>query len=187
MSPTSFVVGTGPGKSLPMRSGRAGASLSGTVVLLEAFGQMPRIPSSDMHFRTRQGVVPAKGPYLGSPASFDQTLRKPKRLPLASHISMMASLRGPYGSSPLPPAFSHRQDRGLLTPSTRAIIETLQFAFSSSIGRNLSSVRGSWRRRLLLFLGTRSRSRAPSCASLPRRAPSARRSWPGRPFPSSRA
>ena len=40
MSPTSFVVGTGLEKSLPMRSGRAGASLSGTVVLLEAFGQM---------------------------------------------------------------------------------------------------------------------------------------------------
>ena len=53
MPPTSFVVGTGPGKSLPMRPGRAGASLSGTVVLLEALGQMPRIPSSDMHFRTR--------------------------------------------------------------------------------------------------------------------------------------
>ena len=51
--------------------------------------------SSDMHFRTRQGVVPAKGPYLGSPASSGQTLRKPKRLPLASHISMTASLRGP--------------------------------------------------------------------------------------------
>ena len=53
MPPTGFVVGTGLGKSLPMRSGRAGASLSGTVVLLEAFGQMPRIPSPDMHFRTR--------------------------------------------------------------------------------------------------------------------------------------
>lgn len=96
MPPTGSVVGTGPGKSLPMRSGRAGASLSGTVVLLEAFGQMPRIPGPDMHFRTRQGTVPAKGPYLGSPASFDQTLRKPKRLPPASHIPVMASLRGPH-------------------------------------------------------------------------------------------
>lgn len=53
MSPTGLVVGTGPGKSLPMRPGRAGASLPGTVVLLEALGQMPRIPGSDMHFRTR--------------------------------------------------------------------------------------------------------------------------------------
>ena len=106
MSPTGFVVGTGHEKSRLMRSGRSGASGSGTVVLFEALGQMPRIPSSDMHLRTRQGVVPAKGPYLGSPASFDQTLRKPKRLPLASHIPMMASLRGPQGSSGLP-AFTH--------------------------------------------------------------------------------
>ena len=110
MPPTGSVVGTGPGKSLPMRPGRADASLSGTVVLFEAFGQMPRIPGPDMHFRTRQGTVPAKGPYLGSPASSGQTLRKPKRLPPASHIPMMASLRGPHGSSPPPPAFSHRQD-----------------------------------------------------------------------------
>ena len=125
MSPTSFVVGTGHEKSRLMRSERTGASLSGTVVLLEALGQMPRIPSSDMHFRTRQGTVPAKRPCLGSPVSSGQTLRKPKRLSLASHISMMASLRGPHGSSLLPPAFSHRQDPDLLTPSTRAIIETL--------------------------------------------------------------
>ena len=161
MPPTGSVAGTGPGKSLPMRPGRTGASLSGTAVLREALGQMPRIPSPDMHFRTRQGTVPAKRPCLGSPVSSGQTLRKPERLPLASHIPMMASLRGPHGSSPLPPAFSHRQDPGLPTPGTRAIIEMLQLAFSSSISRNLSSVRGSWRRRLLLFLGTRSRSRAP--------------------------
>jgi hypothetical protein len=95
MSPTGLVVGTGLEKSLPMRSGRAGASLSGTVVLLEALGRMPRIPSLDMHFRTRQGVVPARRPYLGSPVSFDQALRKPKRLSLASHVSVMASLGGP--------------------------------------------------------------------------------------------
>lgn len=125
MSPTGLVVGTGLEKPLPMRSGRAGASLSGTVVPLEALGRMPRIPSSDMHFRTRQGVVPARRPYLGSPVSLDQALRKPKRLSLAPHVSVMASLRGPLGSSPLPPASSHRQNPGLLTPSTRAIIETL--------------------------------------------------------------
>ena len=53
MSPASLVVGTGLEKSLPMRPGRAGASPSGTVVLLEALGQMPRIPGSDMRFRTR--------------------------------------------------------------------------------------------------------------------------------------
>ena len=108
MSPTGFVVGTGHEKSRLMRSGRSGASGSGTVVLFEALGQMPRIPSSDMHFRTRQGVVPANSAYLGSSMSFDQTFRKPNRLPLASHIAAMASLRGPHGSSPLPPAFSHR-------------------------------------------------------------------------------
>ena len=160
MPPTDLVVGTGSGKSLPMRSGRAGASLSGTVVLLEALGQMPRIPRSDMHFRTRQGAVPAKRPYLGSPVSFGQTLRKPKRLPPASHIPMTASLRAPW----ILPAAARLQPPagpGLPTPSTHAIIETLQSAFSSSISRNLSSVRGSWRRRLLLSSGTRSRSRAP--------------------------
>lgn len=93
--------------------------------------------------------------------SFDQTFRKPNRLPLASHISMMASLRGPHGSSLLPPAFTHLQKPGLLAPGTRAIIEMLQLALSASISRNLSSVRGFWRRRLRLSSGTRSRSRAP--------------------------
>lgn len=92
--------------------------------------------------------------------SFDQTFRKPKRLPLSSHIPMMAFLRGPQGSSGLP-AFTHLQKPDLLTPSTRAIIETLQLALSASISRNLSSFRGFWRRMLRLLSGTRSRSRAP--------------------------
>ncbi len=180
MPATSFAVGTGHEKSRPMRSGRSGASGSGTVVLFEALGQMPRMPSSDMHFRTRQRVVPANPAYLSSSMSLDQTFRKPKRLPLSSHIAMMASLRAPQGSSP-PPAPGHLQEPDLLTPSTRAIIETLQPTLSASMSRYLSCVRGSWRRRLPLFLGTRSRPRAPLCASSPRRAPSARPSSPGSP------
>lgn len=53
MSPTSFTVGTGLSKSRRMRSGRAGASGSGTVVRLEVRGCTPRIPSSRMSLRTR--------------------------------------------------------------------------------------------------------------------------------------
>ena len=53
MSPTSFVVGTGLSKSRRTRSSLLGAPSSGTVVVLEALGQIPRMPSSDMHFLTR--------------------------------------------------------------------------------------------------------------------------------------
>ena len=53
MSPTSTVVGTGGSKRLRTRSGREGASGSGTVVAFPAFLAAPRIPSSRMGPHTR--------------------------------------------------------------------------------------------------------------------------------------
>lgn len=53
MSPTSTVVGTGGSKRLRTRSGREGASGSGTVAAFPAFLTTPRIPGSRMSLRTR--------------------------------------------------------------------------------------------------------------------------------------
>ena len=60
MSPTSQQVGTGRSKPRRTRSGRSGASGSGTVVRLGARGWTPRIPSSRMSLRTRYSVTPGK-------------------------------------------------------------------------------------------------------------------------------
>ena len=59
MSPTSLQAGTGLVKSRFIKSGLAGASSSGIVVLFLGFGAIPRMPSSFMHFLARYSVVPA--------------------------------------------------------------------------------------------------------------------------------